>query len=359
MGGPAVFSGPVGPLFFAHTRRGIPVDFSVWVLYNKINFKGEREMLLFVILAAVAVVILLVSYAAYRIPFYHPQHTESPYDLAPEAQYDPYREAQRALIAEQDAVPFEPAEIAAYDGAKLFGRCYHVSDGAPVLLCFHGFKSTALRDMSPAGRMARQMGLNALLVDQRSHGKSDGKTISFGVKERMDCLSWARYAAQRWPGSPIVLMGVSMGAATVLMASDLDLPGEVRGIIADCPYSDPSAIIKKVGRDSMGPASILLYPFILLGARLYGGFSLTAASPVKAVRHAKVPILLIHGEDDRFVPCDMSREIYDACTGPKTRVTIPGAPHAIAYILDPERYERTVRAFLASVGIEAQTVEAK
>lgn len=308
-------------------------------------------MTLIVILVVVLALMLAVSYAAYRIPFYHPDHTESPYDLPPEAQYDPYREAMTALITAADALPFEQVEITARDDAKLFGRYYPAADDAPVLIGFHGFKSTALRDMCGGSELARQMGMGAILVDQRAHGKSDGKTISFGVKERSDCLSWARYAARRWPGRPIILMGVSMGAATVLMASDLDLPAEVKGIIADCPYSDPSAIIKKVGRDSMGPASILLYPFILLGARLYGGFGLTGASPVKAVRHARVPILLIHGEDDRFVPCDMSRQIYDACAGEKTRVTIPGAPHAIAYVLDPDKYGQAVRRFLASVGI--------
>ncbi len=308
-------------------------------------------MTLILILAGVILAILAVSYAAYRIPFYHPEHKESPYDLPPEDQYDPYRAAMTALIAETDAEPFEPVNIAAYDGATLFGRLYGADETAPLLIGFHGFKSTALRDMCGGGKLARKMGMNALLVDQRAHGKSDGKTISFGVKERFDCLSWARYAAERWPGRPIVLMGVSMGAATVLMASDLELPPEVRGIIADCPYSDPSAIIKKVGRDSMGPASILLYPFILLGARLYGGFGLTAASPVKAVRRTKVPILLIHGEDDRFVPCDMSRQIFDACAGEKTRVTIPKAPHAIAYILDPDKYGQAVRRFLDSVGV--------
>ncbi len=312
-------------------------------------------MVFVVILIVLVLVVLAVSYAAYRIPFYHPDHSESPYNLPPEEQYDPYRQSMTALITALDAEPFEAVEIAGYDGAKLFGRYYHKRDGAPLIIGFHGFKSTALRDMSGAGDLARQMEMNILLVDQRSHGKSEGKTISFGVKERFDCLGWAQYAAERWPGRPIVLMGVSMGAATVLMAADLDLPGEVKGIIADCPYSDPGAIIKKVGRDSMGPASIALYPFILLGARLYGGFGLTAASPVKAVRHAKVPILLIHGEDDRFVPCDMSRQIYDACSGEKTRLTIPGAPHAIAYVLDPAKYGQAVRRFLGTLGLLEQT----
>ncbi len=301
------------------------------------------------VLAILIIVVLAVSYAAYCIPFHHPGRTESPYDLPPEEQYDPYREKMTALIHTLDDIPFEAVELTAYDGTKLFGRYYQVAEDAPLQIQFHGYKSTGQRDFCGGNKLAREMGMNTLLVDQRSHGKSSGKTISFGVKERFDCLSWAQYAAKRWPGRPITLAGVSMGAATVLMAADLDLPPEVKGIIADCPYSDPGAIIRKVGRDSMGPASILLYPFILLGARLYGGFNLNAASPVKAVRHAKVPILLIHGEDDRFVPCDMSREIYDACTSPKTRITVPDAAHAISYILDPDKYEKAVRAFIASL----------
>ncbi len=305
-------------------------------------------ILLIVILIAA---VIAMSYFAYRIPFYHPDHSESPYDLPPEEQYDPYRETMTALIHSMDDIPFEGIDLTADDGTKLFGRYYHVDDDAPLQIEFHGYKSTGQRDFCGGNKLAREMGMNTIVVDQRSHGRSEGKTISFGVKERFDCLNWAQYVARRWPGKPITLAGVSMGAATVLMASDLDLPEEVKGIIADCPYSSPSAIIKKVGRESMGPASILLYPFILLGARLFGGFSLTAAAPVEAVRHAKVPILLIHGEDDRFVPCDMSREIFDACTSPKTRITVPDAAHAIAYILDPEKYERTVRQFILSLDI--------
>ncbi len=314
-------------------------------------------MTLLIVLTILVVAVLAVSYAAYCIPFHHPGRTESPYDLPPEEQYDPYREKMTELIRSMDGIPFEGVELTAFDGTKLFGRYYHVADGAPLQIQFHGYKSTGQRDFCGGNKLAREMGMNTLVVDQRAHGKSEGRTISFGVLERFDCLSWARYAAGRWPGRPITLAGVSMGAATVLMASDLDLPAEVKGIIADCPYSDPGAIIRKVGRDTMGPASILLYPFILLGARLYGGFSLTAASPVKAVRNAKVPILLIHGEDDRFVPCDMSREIYDACTGPKTRVTVADAAHAISYILDPEKYENAVRQFIASLDMtEKQSV---
>ena len=135
-----------------------------------------------------------------------------------------------------------------------------------------------------------------------------------------------------------------MGAATVLMASELSLPPQVRGIIADCPYSTPLAIIRKVGRDMHLPAGFSAF-LASVSARLFGHFDLSASGPVDAVRHSPVPILLIHGEDDHFVPCEMSREILDANPSMIERYTFPGAQHGLSYLVDPVRYENLVCAF--------------
>ena len=104
-----------------------------------------------------------------------------------------------------------------------------------------------------------------------------------------------------------------MGAATVLMASELNLPENVVCIIADSPYSSPKAIIRKVCRDRHLP-DWLAYPFIRIGAKIFGGVSIEECSAEDAVRNARIPILLIHGEDDRFVPCQMSKRIFRACS---------------------------------------------
>ena len=90
----------------------------------------------------------------------------------------------------------------------------------------------------------------------------------------------------------------------------------------------------------------ILYPFVELGAFLFGHFRISETSPAEAVRKAKVPILLIHGEDDRFVPCEMSRELYMACASKAALVTVPEAGHGISYILDTEKYERAVKEFV-------------
>ena len=136
-----------------------------------------------------------------------------------------------------------------------------------------------------------------------------------------------------------------MGAATVLMTAGLpELPDNVRGVIADSPYSCPREILRIVCRNMHLPPA-LICPFVFLGARLIGGFDMAAGSPKEAVKQAKVPILIIHGEDDRMVPCAMSREIAANCASPIRLETFPGAGHGLSYILDKERYVRASNEF--------------
>ena len=144
----------------------------------------------------------------------------------------------------------------------------------------------------------------------------------------------------------MVLAGVSMGAATVMMASELALPDNVIGIIADCGYSSPGEVICKVSRDVRVPCWVS-YPFVLLGALIFGGFKLWQSSAVSAVRNSKVPVLLLHGEDDRYVPPEMSEKILAASRGNARLFTFPGAGHGVSYVTDPERYQRLVEHFLS------------
>lgn len=214
------------------------------------------------------------------------------------------------------------------------------------MILFHGYRSCALRDCAGGFVLAKKLGFNVLAVDQRAHGGSGGTTITFGILERHDCLCWADYAVQHLSHDvPILLSGLSMGAATVLMASSLPLPETIVGIIADCPYSSPSKIIQKVCADRRIPPK-LAYPFILLGARVFGRFHLQESSATEAVRNTKVPLLLLHGEDDLFVPCSMSLEIQTACRGNSQLHTFPGAGHGLSYMADPIRYEQVTLKFL-------------
>ncbi len=304
---------------------------------------------IFVLLAVIFVIICGASYFVYRIAFYSPKKGRDQTPATTGVQYDPYREVMGLIFRNLAEKPFQRVTIRSWDGLELSGRYYHIADGAPVAIGFHGYRSAALTDFSGGAELSFSLGQNLLLVDQRAHGQSQGSTITFGVKERYDCLDWIDYVQKRFgKDTQILLYGISMGAATVLMASDLELPWSVKGIIADCPYSSPCAIIETVS-DQMRIPHALARPFVKLAARLYGGFDIEEADAVRAVRNTTVPVLLIHGEKDSFVPCAMSEEVYLSNPKMVQRHTFPGADHGISYLVDRERYSKIVTEFIASV----------
>lgn len=306
-------------------------------------------MIVFLLLILLLLLVLGGSYYAYRIAFYNPP---SDPDEAPNMDgsiYEPYREEITRLYRQIRDRDCEQVTIYSEDGLKLFGRYYHVRDGAPLDIGFHGYRSRPFTDFAGGSEMSFEMGHNLLLVDQRAHGRSEGRTISFGIRERWDVLSWVDYTLERFGGdTQILLYGVSMGAATVLMASGLELPANIKGIIADCPYTVPMDIILHVGKSYPLP-QFLIKPFVILGAKIYGGFDIRETDAVRAVAGSKIPTLIIHGDGDSFVPETMSNLAYLANPANIQRITFPGAGHALSYLSDTPRYKKIVQEFVERV----------
>ena len=140
-----------------------------------------------------------------------------------------------------------------------------------------------------------------------------------------------------------------MGAATVLMAGGKELPENVIGILADCSYSSAKEIICKTIREMHLPPK-LAYPFTKLGARIFGHFDLEETDPVRAMATCKVPVIFFHGEADDFVPCEMSKTVYDACHTRKQLVLVPGAGHGLSYPKAPQVYLKAAKEFFGSEG---------
>ena len=305
-----------------------------------------------VLYVALGVLLLLgclfiaVSYYAYRVSFWADRTKKrDPYSGIDKRGYKQYEARLRSLIDNIIAEPYEAVEITARDGTRLFARYYHACDGAPLEIQCHGYRSTSLRDFAGSGIAYKSRPYNLLLIDQRSHGESGGNVITFGIRERFDVLDWINYAIDRFGGEVrIVLYGISMGGATVLMAAGETLPSNVRCVLADSPYSSPIDIIAKVGVEKGFPR-FLIRPLAIVGARLFGGFSLTSCSPVEAVKRATVPILVVHGDADTFVPDYMSDEIYASNTNIILR-KFSGADHAASYLSDTEGYLELVDGFV-------------
>ena len=300
------------------------------------------------VVAVLALIILLISYLCFRMAFYSPDRPAVPSDAIdiPEgAVYEEFREDMEKWARDLRAMPHEEMSITSFDGLKLRGKFYEYAPNAPIELMFHGYRGTAERDLSGGVERCFKLGHSALLVDQRGCSDSEGNVISFGINEHRDCLAWLDFAIQRFGKDvKIILTGISMGASTVLMVSDRALPPNVLGILADCGFSSAKDIIKKVIRQMGLPADVG-YPFVKLGAKLFGHFDLEAHSAVEAAKNATVPVIFFHGDGDDYVPCEMSRINYEACTSKKKLVIIPRAGHGLSYPVAPDTYLNALREF--------------
>ena len=291
---------------------------------------------------------LLISYICFRIIFYAPprNHISSDEIRLPKGKpYEVFWDDMRRWTLETRNMPCQEVSIISYDGLTLYGKYYEYASGAPIELMFHGYRGDAERDLSGGVQRCFQLGHSALIVDQRGAGKSQGRVITFGIREHRDCLSWVHFMLNYFGADvQIILTGISMGAATVLMAAGKPLPDNVIGVLADCGFTSAKDIIFFVARQMHLPIK-LLYPFVKLGARLYGGFRLEEYSPLEAMRSCELPVIFFHGEADDYVPSFMSRRNFDACHSRKRLVEIPNAVHGLSYPVDPETYIQEAYSF--------------
>ncbi len=305
---------------------------------------------------AVLIIALLVLITAficfYRVFFAEKRKPlgDNEYEIPDGEIYEVFREEMIGWVKDARAMPHEDVSITSFDGLKLGGRYYECRKGGIVELLFHGYQGDSERDLSGGIKRCFALGRNALLIDQRAHGNSEGNVISFGINECRDCLNWVDFAINHFGQDvKLILTGVSMGAATVMMAAGEKLPENVVCVLADCGYTSAEEIIKKVIREMRLPANIL-YPFVKLGAMIFGKFNPDSNSPLEAMKRCKVPVIFVHGDDDAFVPHEMSCRLYEACTSKKKLVTIKGAGHGLAYPVDKEGYVQALRDFQTECG---------
>ncbi len=247
-------------------------------------------------------------------------------------------------LAQQEV---KPLQVISYDGKRLYGRFVPCENAKGTILFFHGYRSHYQVDFSASMQYYHELGYHMLFVDQRAHGLSGGRCITFGVKERFDVMSWVTYLSlMLGENHPMFISGLSMGATTVLMAADMEFPANVRGIIADCGFSSPADILQDLAeRHYHMPGKAALA--VLNGyTRVFAGFGLREWSTADALRNTKLPVLLTHGLADRLVPSRMSEYAYEACAGERRIELFPDAGHGVSYLQDRPRYQKALREFL-------------
>lgn len=233
-----------------------------------------------------------------------------------------------------------------HDGLKLHAFWIPIENPRGTILLAHGYRSTFLVDFGLAFAFYHSLGMNILVPYQRSHWESEGRFITFGVKESEDMKNWIAYHNERFGNHQMILSGMSMGASTMLYLADQELPLNVKCIIADCGFTSPKAILDKVFRSVVHiPSGPFLWAADLF-ARIFAGFSLQQKDTRNVLKHAKIPVLLIHGKADDFVPWEMSQQGFDACCSEKEILLVDDAGHGVSCLKDKENYIKQILAFL-------------
>ena len=267
------------------------------------------------------------------------------------SQYSNILAERKAFMLEQ---PHEDVYQECFDGLKLHAVYFPpINDNLQkkkLVICFHGYTSRCLSDFTGLTTYYLKQGFAMLQPDARAHGESEGKYIGFGCLDRKDALGWINWAIEKYGGDvEIILHGISMGASTALMASGLDLPAQVKGIVSDCGFTSPKEVFTHVLKTMY---HLPTFP-IMQGAEIVNkklaGYGMDECNAKREVAKAKVPVLFIHGSKDTFVPARMCQEIYDCCSSPKKMLIVEDAAHGESYFKDMNAYEVALDDFIRNL----------
>lgn len=262
-------------------------------------------------------------------------------------QYMQFIQERKAYMLSQ---PHRDVYCQSEDGLQLHATYFPKQGSQKLVICFHGYTSEGMKDFIGLSGYYMKRGYGMLLLDARAHGQSEGKYVGFGCLDRKDALRWINWAVNTCGEDvEILLHGNSMGGATVLMASGLRLPAQVKGIISDCGFTSPKYVFTHVLHSMYHlPAFPVIQIADFMNRRL-AGYGMDECNAAREVAHATLPILMIHGDADTFVPSSMCEEIYASCASPKKKLIIRGAAHAESYYKDTKAYEQALDDFIGGI----------
>lgn len=246
-----------------------------------------------------------------------------------------------------DSQKTEDVYISSFDNLKLHGTLLETGNNKNCVICFHGYTSKGTNDFCALSKYYHENNFNVILVDERAHGDSEGKYIGFGVLDRKDAEKWIEYALNRYgKGVNIFLHGISMGGATVLMTSGLDLPENVKAIIADCAFTSAYDVFSHILKRDYHIPKFPLMNITEMMTKHNAGYGYKDVSTLNEVAKTEIPILFVHGETDDFVPVWMTEKNFEACGSEKEMLIVKDADHAESYFVDTPAYEQAVRRYI-------------
>ena len=284
-------------------------------------------------------------YLFYRSLFYTPAKGQNDdFKLYDAQQYVGIEDQIYELIKGIQQVPYEDIYTTSYDGLKLHGRLYKNDKSDKVMICFHGYRGTAYRDFSGGATELVNLGFNVILIDERGHGQSEGHSITFGKKEQKDVPVWINKAKEIFgEDKEIILIGISMGASTILFAAD-KIDDNIK-LVADSPYSTIEEIIGDGIKKFKLPVK-LFFGIINLSSIIFGHANLKGQDASKSVNNSNHKVLIFHGDNDSVVNYHFSERVYLENKEKVQYALFPNAEHGLSYIVDRDRYVKTLLNFI-------------
>lgn len=250
-----------------------------------------------------------------------------------------------------EAIPKEEVRLPSSYGYPIHGWFipFGETSGKTVILV-HGVTRSRIASVKYV-ELFRKRGFNVFLYDHRRHGESGGDLTTYGYYEKYDLKTCVDWVMQRTGADAVIgIHGESMGAATALQHASVD--NRARFYIADCPYSDMAGQLShRLKEEYRILPAFPIIPLVGLLCRLRAGFRMKDVSPLKAMESVETPVLFIHGEDDKYVPTEMSKAMHAVKPGTKQMYLVPHAEHAEAYMKNPDEYDRIIGVFLRDIGL--------
>lgn len=300
---------------------------------------------IFIILLSIALFIVYLDFRIAASRNYHWVDHQSNHILKWENKN--YTDELDQIKEELFRYPHEQITIKAKDQIPLHGYLFLSNQSKQTIICFHGYRFNCFKEYAHLAKSLLEHSFNVVLVDMRAHQKSGGRYITFGSKEQEDVACWVDYMASRFPDDHLYLHGTSMGASSVLLSSTHPLPSQVKAIAADCGYSSAWEMFELLHHKIFHFHVPGLLYLSNLCFRVFTHTDLHQLNIASQLKHSKLPVLFIHGSQDRLVPMQMSKINYQACSSEKQLLIIEGADHGRSFKTNPNQYLKTMLDFFS------------
>ncbi|HDS1733723.1 alpha/beta hydrolase [Pseudomonas sp. BP8] len=208
---------------------------------------------------------------------------------------------------------------------------------APAILYLHGVRWNLTGQLFRIEQL-HAMGYSVLAVDYRGFGQSRGELPSEATVYEDARIAWERFAQLQPDPAKRLIFGHSLGGAVAVdLAAELarqgqqvGAPAAARGLILESTFTSLGDVAAVVADTALPVRWLLSQKF----------------DSIDKIKDVGMPVLLVHGQDDRYVPSRFSQQLFEAAQEPKTLLLVPGATHNNSMRLAGQRYRQAIQALL-------------